>query len=223
MWTKENEKEKKKEKEKRKRKRKSFTTKAKFDVFFLNNKQVRKKDIMQLRGGYQNIFISRYQGIIISYHILSTTNQPTNPSYPQPLSPSSIAKEKTTNLFLKKLIRNSSPSGPRGTLRLESLESLIIEFTTTGIDIDFRNFSPTFALPEPSDGVEENDDEEGEVGLEEGFGSCATSCVDGVGDGDVGLLGVLVLVFFFLLLYRGDEVVEGFWRKKSLPERSRRE
>lgn len=81
---------KKREKEKRKRKRKSFTTKAKFDVFFLNNKQVRKKDIMQLRGGYQNIFISRYQGIIISYHILSTTNQPL-PFLP---SPSSIAKKK---------------------------------------------------------------------------------------------------------------------------------
>lgn len=159
-----------------------------------------KKDIMRMRGGiskHLHIKVSRYHHII-SYSIHQPpTNQP-----PFPLSP--LSQKKKQQISLEKLIRNSSPSGPRSTLRLESLKRLIIEFTTTGIDIDFRNFSPTFALPDPSDGVEENDDEEGEVGLEEGFGSCATSCVDGVGDGDVGLLGVLVLVFFFLLLYRGE-------------------
>lgn len=81
-------------KKKKKKKRKSFTIKAKFVVFFLNNKQVRKTSYA-CEGGYQNIFISRYQGIIISYHILSTTNQPT-PPIPPP-SPSLLYRKKEKN------------------------------------------------------------------------------------------------------------------------------
>ena len=57
---------------------------------------------------------------------------------------------------------------------------LPVDLSPPGIDVDVSDLVPSLALPKPSDDVESDDDEDGEIGCEESF------CIERF-DGDVEL------------------------------------
>lgn len=82
---------------------------------------------------------------------------------------------------------NASPLGPGGNLGSVGIDLVPVELTAAGVDIYLGGAEPTFALPQVTDGPEEEDDGGGEVALEEGFGSAETRFADGGGDSSVKL------------------------------------
>lgn len=72
---------------------------------------------------------------------------------------------------LEELASNLPPLGPAGVASPLLVEKLPINLATTRVDIDFGKFLPGRPLPDPASNVECKDHEEGEVRLEEAFGT----------------------------------------------------
>jgi hypothetical protein len=80
----------------------------------------------------------------------------------------------------EELAGDSPPLGPLGVGGALSVDELPVDLAAAGVDVDLRKSLPGRTLPDPADRVEEQDDEDGEVGLEEALG------IEGV-DGGVEL------------------------------------
>lgn len=78
------------------------------------------------------------------------------------------------------LVHLPPPGGPGGLALPLLLEVRPVNLTATSVNVDLGELEPGLALPEVATNVENNDDEEGKVGLEEG------NDVEGL-DGDVEL------------------------------------
>ena len=72
------------------------------------------------------------------------------------------------------------------------IDLIPVELTTAGVDVHLVCSEPTGALPEVADDPEEDDDGEGEVGLEEALG--VTEGAVGVGERGVELFKEAVSV-----------------------------
>lgn len=68
---------------------------------------------------------------------------------------------------LEKLVEETSCGSPVLPLKLLCLESLVVDLTTTRVNIDVLDRHPALSLPDEADEVEDDDDEDGEVALEE--------------------------------------------------------
>lgn len=85
--------------------------------------------------------------------------------YTNPLSPTGKKKS------YKYCVNQSPPAWHSRNISLVSIDFFPVEFATASIDIDILGTQPTLTLPEEAIDPEEEDDREGEVGLEE------TGCV----------------------------------------------
>jgi hypothetical protein len=80
----------------------------------------------------------------------------------------------------EELAGNPPPLGPLGVSGALGVDDLPVNLAAARVDVDLRKSLPGRTLPDPADEVEEEDDEDGEVRLEEALG------VEGV-DGGVEL------------------------------------
>ena len=85
--------------------------------------------------------------------------------------------------YLEQVMHQALPSRTVGKLRTVSIDGVPIMLTTTSIQIDLTDLPPTLSLPDISDDVEEDDDRQGQVGLEEALSGTKRSI-------DVGNSGV---------------------------------
>ena len=65
------------------------------------------------------------------------------------------------------MVEELPPRRPSGTALLDLLIRLPVELATAGVDIDLAQLPPCLTLPDIAADVEEDDDEEREVGVEE--------------------------------------------------------
>jgi hypothetical protein len=107
----------------------------------------------------------------------ATTHRPCQPTAQPPASESAQKPTRTTVQPTIKVINRSEelagdspplgPLGVGGTLRVDGVP---VDLATARVDVDLRKSLPGRTLPDPADEVEEQHDEDGEVGLEEALG-----------------------------------------------------
>ena len=69
--------------------------------------------------------------------------------------------------YLKQVMHEALPGRTVGKLRTVSIDGVPVMLTTTNIQVNLTDLSPTLSLPDISDDVEENHNRHGQVGLEE--------------------------------------------------------
>lgn len=90
---------------------------------------------------------------------------------------------------LDELVQHAPPRRPAGLASALLVDHVPVELAAAGVDVNVREPLPGGALPDPADEVEEQHDEEGEVGLEEALSR--KGC-----DGSVELGGVVSAKFW---------------------------
>lgn len=84
-------------------------------------------------------------------------------------------------------MEEAAPSGPCSHLGPELVDLVPVMLTTTSVDINLVNRQPTLSLPDISDGPEEEDNGESQVGHEEAFNSAHTGRARGSDNGNIEL------------------------------------
>ena len=69
--------------------------------------------------------------------------------------------------YLKEVVHETLPGRTIGKLRTISIDGVPIMLTTTSIQVNLTDLSPTLSLPDISDNVEQNHNRHSQVGLEE--------------------------------------------------------
>lgn len=64
----------------------------------------------------------------------------------------------------------ASPGRPGCDLAPVGIDGIPVMLTAAGVEVDLVEFDPALALPDVSDNPKEEDDREGEIGLEKAFG-----------------------------------------------------
>lgn len=86
---------------------------------------------------------------------------------------------------LEKDVEHTLPGGCSSKFTTVSVDAIPIMLTKTSVEVNLAELQPTLSLPDIAKDVKDNDDWEGQVRLEEGFG-IADGAVE-VGDGRVEL------------------------------------
>lgn len=82
-------------------------------------------------------------------------------------------------------VQHTLPGGRRSKLTTVSVDAVPVMLTETSVEVNLAKLQPTLSLPDVAKDVKDNDNGEGQVGLEEGLG--ITDGAVEVGDGSVEL------------------------------------
>jgi hypothetical protein len=87
------------------------------------------------------------------------------------LSNARTVRETQTEKSLEDAVHETLPRGPGGDLGTLLVDVVPVEFTTASVNVHLSGAEPSLTLPEVSGNPESSNDEDGEVCLEEVFGS----------------------------------------------------
>lgn len=115
----------------------------------------------------------------------------------------STDQQGSSRIGSEELASDLSPCRPAGILSPLLVDNLPIDLAATRVNVDFGKTLPGGTLPDPTTDVEEGNDEDGQVGLEEGLGA---SLLDRAGDSNIKLESDVSMMEMTKLRIRGTHL-----------------